>query len=127
MPSAGGGCRPGSRPESHVVIRAGARRHSTELDDFVENIFGNAGDHGREPIALTREFIERLTREGDVVYDPFMGRGTTVIDRSTYREPALPPRGIRHVIVNGGEPQNPLIPTNTNETNGGRIWAKPQY
>jgi len=25
------------------------------------------------------------------------------------------------VIVNGGEPQNPLIPTNTNETNGGRI------
>ena len=24
-----------------------------------------------------------------------------VIDRSTYREPALPPRGIRHVIVNG--------------------------
>lgn len=26
---------------------------------------------------------------------------TTVIDRSTYREPALPPTGIRHVIVNG--------------------------
>jgi hypothetical protein len=26
-----------------------------------------------------------------------------------------------HVIVNGGEPQNPLVPTNTNETNGGRI------
>jgi oligopeptide transport system substrate-binding protein len=25
------------------------------------------------------------------------------------------------VTVNGGEPQNPLIPTNTNETNGGRI------
>jgi oligopeptide transport system substrate-binding protein len=25
------------------------------------------------------------------------------------------------VSVNGGEPQNPLIPTNTNETNGGRI------
>jgi oligopeptide transport system substrate-binding protein len=25
------------------------------------------------------------------------------------------------VIINGGEPQNPLIPTNTNETNGGRI------
>jgi hypothetical protein len=30
-------------------------------------------------------------------------------------------------MVNGGEPQNQLIPTNTNETNGGRIWAKPQY
>ncbi len=25
------------------------------------------------------------------------------------------------VIVNGGEPQNPLIPTNTNDSNGGRI------
>ena len=25
------------------------------------------------------------------------------------------------MTVNGGEPQNPLIPTNTNETNGGRI------
>jgi N-acyl-D-aspartate/D-glutamate deacylase len=24
-----------------------------------------------------------------------------VIDRSTYREPALPPVGIRHVLVNG--------------------------
>jgi N-acyl-D-aspartate/D-glutamate deacylase len=24
-----------------------------------------------------------------------------IIDRSTYREPALPPAGIRHVIVNG--------------------------
>ncbi|EID12239.1 hypothetical protein MXEN_14286 [Mycobacterium xenopi RIVM700367] len=25
------------------------------------------------------------------------------------------------VVVNGGEPQNPLIPTNTNDSNGGRI------
>ena len=25
------------------------------------------------------------------------------------------------VTVNGGEPQNPLVPTNTNENNGGRI------
>ncbi|MGH7968215.1 MAG: DNA methyltransferase, partial [Limisphaerales bacterium] len=29
---------------------------------------------------LPRFFIERLTRRGDVVYDPFMGRGTTVIE-----------------------------------------------
>jgi oligopeptide transport system substrate-binding protein len=29
--------------------------------------------------------------------------------------------GSHLVVVNGGEPQNPLIPTNTNETNGGRI------
>ena len=29
---------------------------------------------------LPRFFIERLTRPGDVVYDPFMGRGTTLIE-----------------------------------------------
>ena len=29
---------------------------------------------------LPRFFIERLTRPGEVVYDPFMGRGTTVLE-----------------------------------------------
>jgi hypothetical protein len=29
---------------------------------------------------LPRFFIERLTRAGDVVYDPFMGRGTTLVE-----------------------------------------------
>jgi DNA methylase len=29
---------------------------------------------------LPRFFIERLTTEGDTVYDPFMGRGTTVLE-----------------------------------------------
>src|SRR5688572_31974886 len=29
---------------------------------------------------LPRFFIERLTSEGDVVYDPFMGRGTTLLE-----------------------------------------------
>ena len=29
---------------------------------------------------LPRFFIERLTRAGDTVYDPFMGRGTTVLE-----------------------------------------------
>ncbi|MGH9385535.1 MAG: DNA methyltransferase [Vicinamibacterales bacterium] len=29
---------------------------------------------------LPRFFIERLTQPGDIVYDPFMGRGTTVIE-----------------------------------------------
>jgi hypothetical protein len=31
---------------------------------------------------LPRFFIERLTQPGDIVYDPFMGRGTTVIEAS---------------------------------------------
>ena len=29
---------------------------------------------------LPRFFIERLTQPGEVVYDPFMGRGTTVLE-----------------------------------------------
>jgi len=29
---------------------------------------------------LPRFFIERLTRPGDIVYDPFMGRGTTILE-----------------------------------------------
>src|SRR5580704_5047573 len=29
---------------------------------------------------LPRFFVERLTREGDTVYDPFMGRGTTLLE-----------------------------------------------
>jgi len=29
---------------------------------------------------LPRFFIERLTEKGDIVYDPFMGRGTTLIE-----------------------------------------------
>src|SRR6267154_1936404 len=33
---------------------------------------------------LPRFFIERLTRPGDVVYDPFMGRGTTVIEAALH-------------------------------------------
>jgi N-acyl-D-aspartate/D-glutamate deacylase len=39
----------------------------------------------------------RVGADADIaIVDP-----ATVIDRSTYREPALPPRGIGHVIVNG--------------------------
>ncbi|MGH7521249.1 MAG: amidohydrolase family protein [Gemmatimonadales bacterium] len=39
----------------------------------------------------------RVGADADItIFDP-----TTVLDRSTYREPALPPVGIQHVIVNG--------------------------
>lgn len=31
---------------------------------------------------LPRFFIDRLTRPGDIVYDPFMGRGTTLVEAS---------------------------------------------
>jgi hypothetical protein len=43
---------------------------------------------------LPAYFIERLTREGDVVYDPFSGRGTTAI------EAALRGRGVAANDVN---------------------------
>src|SRR6185503_8230163 len=29
---------------------------------------------------LPRFFIQRLTQPGDIVYDPFMGRGTTLLE-----------------------------------------------
>ena len=45
-------------------------------------------------------FIERLTREGDVVYDPFSGRGTTAV------EAAL--RG-RNVIINDINPLSIIL------------------
>jgi DNA modification methylase len=49
---------------------------------------------------LPAYFIERLTREGDIVYDPFSGRGTTAI------EAAL--RG-RNVIVNDVNPLSIIL------------------
>jgi DNA modification methylase len=49
---------------------------------------------------LPAYFIDRLTREGDVVYDPFSGRGTTAI------EAAL--RG-RNVIVNDVNPLSVIL------------------
>ncbi len=49
---------------------------------------------------LPAYFIERLTREGDVVYDPYSGRGTTAV------EAAL--RG-RNVIVNDINPLSVIL------------------
>ena len=49
---------------------------------------------------LPAYFIERLTREGDLVYDPFSGRGTTAV------EAAL--RG-RAVLINDVNPLSPLL------------------
>lgn len=38
---------------------------------------------------LPRFFIERLTEEGDVVFDPFMGRGTTLLEAALLGRDAL--------------------------------------
>jgi hypothetical protein len=49
---------------------------------------------------LPRFFIERLTREGDVVYDPFSGRGTTVIEAGLLG---------RNVIANDANPLSRIM------------------
>ncbi len=49
---------------------------------------------------LPRFFIERLTREGDVVYDPFSGRGTTVIEAALLG---------RNIIANDVNPLSALL------------------
>ncbi len=51
---------------------------------------------GRVP-AMRQKGRLRVGADADItIFDP-----ATVLDRSTYREPALPPVGIQHVIVNG--------------------------
>ena len=37
---------------------------------------------------LPRFFIERLTSPGEIVYDPFMGRGTTLLEAALLGSPA---------------------------------------
>ena len=49
---------------------------------------------------LPRFFIERLTRAGDVVYDPFSGRGTTVIEAGLLG---------RQVIANDANPLSRIM------------------
>lgn len=54
---------------------------------------------------LPRFFIERLTRPGDIVYDPFMGRGTTLLEaahlgrRAYGPEPAAGGRGAMRCVA----------------------------
>ena len=49
--------------------------NSTVAASFTGDIF--TGHKSQKPINLIRELIEKFTKEGDTVLDPFMGSGTT--------------------------------------------------
>lgn len=50
--------------------------------------------------ALPKYFIEQFTRHGDIVYDPFSGRGTTVIEAAILG---------RHIIANDVNPISRIL------------------
>jgi hypothetical protein len=79
-----------SRPTRRGVTGVGIGREPGEIPVFT-NEFWTARQreaHSLHEISyracfkpqLPRFFIERLTRSGDAVYDPFMGRGTTLLE-----------------------------------------------
>jgi hypothetical protein len=49
---------------------------------------------------LPRYFIERYSKEGDIIYDPFMGRGTTIIEAALLK---------RNVIGNDVNPLSTIL------------------
>ena len=49
---------------------------------------------------LPRYFIERYSKEGDTVYDPFMGRGTTIVEAALLK---------RNVIGNDVNPLSKIL------------------
>ncbi len=49
---------------------------------------------------LPRYFIERYSKEGDIIYDPFMGRGTTIIEAALMK---------RNVIGNDVNPLSKIL------------------
>ena len=48
---------------------------------------------------LPRFFIERLTKAGEVVYDPFMGRGTTLVEAALLARIPIDDRMLRKTFA----------------------------
>jgi hypothetical protein len=85
-------------PTIRRVVRVETGSRQIDVDMFV-NEFWTARQraaHSLHEISyracfkpqLPRFFIERLTRPGDIVYDPFMGRGTTLVEAALMGRPA---------------------------------------
>jgi SAM-dependent methyltransferase len=79
---------------------APSRRQRIDGVDYIENEFWTAGQrrsHALHEISyracfkaqLPAFFIERLTRPGDTVFDPFMGRGTTPLQAALMERRAI--------------------------------------
>src|SRR5688500_13712381 len=79
------------RPTKRALTSGGLARSRPLLVETVINEFWTAKQraaHSLHEISyracfkpqLPRFFIDRLTQPGDIVYDPFMGRGTTLVE-----------------------------------------------
>jgi site-specific DNA-methyltransferase (adenine-specific) len=51
--------------------------NSTVAAQYTKDTF--TGHKSQKPIALIEELIKRYSKEGDTIFDPFMGSGTTAI------------------------------------------------
>src|SRR4051812_36424770 len=80
----------GEKTRTSVLLTSGATQGVLEIPVFT-NEFWTAKQRAGNSLheisyracfkpQLPRFFIERLTRLGDRVYDPFMGRGTTLLE-----------------------------------------------
>ena len=56
---------------SHYLI------NSTVAAKYTRDVF--TGHKSQKPIALIKELIEKYTKQNDIVFDPFIGSGTTAI------------------------------------------------
>ncbi len=74
------------QPTRQIVTRSGAGSTPTFVNEFwtarqrQANSLHEVSYRACFKPQLPRFFIERLTQPGDVVYDPFMGRGTTPVE-----------------------------------------------
>lgn len=89
----------GDRPTARLQTVAEVDGKTISVDTFVSEFWTSRqrAAHSLHEVSyracfkpqLPRFFIERLTRPGDAVYDPFMGRGTTVLEAALLgRSPA---------------------------------------
>ena len=78
------------KPTGYATTTAQTLRGQVVVDTFINEYWSRAQrqGHGLHEVSyracfkpeLPAFFVDRLTKPGDVVYDPFMGRGTTLLE-----------------------------------------------